>query len=86
MCILDNSTAHKKVINGHVTITARIPIKFEVDAIDEVYENENGKEYTEEEYEYGVEEVLKQDRLTKSDIEFLKARNWTIEEIEINEC
>ena len=77
---------HKKIIHGHVTITARIPIKFEVDAHDETYLDENGKEYVQEEYEYGVDEVLAQDRLTKSDIEFLKGRTWTIEEIEIEEC
>lgn len=83
---------HKKTIHGHVTIVARIPIKFQVDAIDETFlggfeadVDDPEATHTEEVYEYGVDEVLEQDRLTKSDINWLKGRNWTIEEISIEE-
>lgn len=86
-----NPTLHKKQICGHVNISARIPLVFEVDAINEVYEDEHGKEYTEEEYEYSVEDILqwnanKDAKKIQAAIQYLKSVGWQVEQIEIEEC
>ena len=81
----------KKTIDGHIVLTIHIPHTFEVDAHDEVYEDKYGTKYVEEEYEYGTEEVLKFNpnehaNEINQDIQYLKNRGWTIEEIDIEEC
>lgn len=81
----------KKIIDGHIVLTICIPHTFEVDAHDEVYEDKYGTKYVEEEYEYGPDDVLEyrpnqHANEIKRDIQYLKNRGWTIEEIQIEEC
>ena len=82
---------HKKTINGHVCLSIRLPHTFEVDAHDETYIDRKGCQYDQEEYEYGVDNVLqyspnKHAEEINRDIQYLKDRGWTIEEIKIEEC
>lgn len=73
---------HKKEIKGRVNISISIPLTFYVDVENVEYEDEFGKPYYEEEYEYGVDEVINQSEYIKK----LVHDNFSyIEEIKIEE-
>lgn len=84
---------HKKQIKGEVVVTASIPITFEVDAWDEEYSDKYGNRYFEEEFEYGIDDVIggsaKYPTMETKKIQFnlqtLKNNNWNIEEIRIDD-
>ena len=85
------SKTFKKTIEGHVVLTVRIPHTFEVDAHDETYEDKYGNKYVQEEYEYGPDEILNYNanehaKELQKDMQYLKNRGWTTEEIVIEEC
>lgn len=83
MTTAGNPTSHKKSISGHINIRISIPATYEVDAIWETYLNKKGKEYQQEEWECGVDEVLDQFPQIRQDIEDLKQKGYSIDEIEI---
>ena len=70
---------HKKTINGHINLHLRMPLKFTVDAHYETYLGS-----TEEEWEYGVDEVIEQFPELQDFIKQLKEK-WKVEEISIEE-
>lgn len=75
-----NSYCFKKRLNGVLYLTLSIPYSAEIDAISEVYEDKDGKEYYEEEYEYGIDDVLS-DKV-RSDIDTFDELGYSIEDIE----
>ena len=80
-----------KTINGHCTLVIRRPLEFDIDVWDETYMDKNGKEYVEEDYEYGIDDILDHNN-PKPDVTYLKdliatleSQGWNIEDIEIGE-
>ena len=74
--------AHNKEITGHITVVLRFPITFNVKAENVEYEDENGKPYFEEEWEYSPDEVIVQNEEIKN---FVKENEYYIEEIIVDE-
>ena len=74
--------AHNKEITGHVTVVLRFPITFNVKAENVEYEDEHGKPYYEEEWEYSPDEVIVQNEEIKN---FVKENEYYIEEIIVDE-
>ena len=73
-----------KEINGDIYVTVKIPIKTIIPARMEVYENDNGEEYYEEDYSYSVDQVIENSDKAKkinSDINIFKQMGWEVVEI-----
>jgi len=51
---------YEKELTGYAHVTVSVPCRFKVMAERVEYEDDNGKPYYEEEYEYGPDDVIKQ--------------------------
>lgn len=71
----------KKKIKGRLYITVSIPFETEVNAEYELYEDNFGNPYYEEEYEYSVDDVINKLPKIKNDLEELQSKEYIIEEI-----
>lgn len=75
-----NSYCFKKKLNGVLYLTFSIPYSVEIDVTNEVYEDKDGKEYYEEDYEYGIDDILN-DKV-RSDIDAFESLGYSVEDIE----
>lgn len=78
---MTNTIPFKKKIKGRLYITVSIPFETEVNAEYELYEDSFGNPYYEENYEYSVDDVINKLPKIKNDLNELKLRGYTIEEI-----
>ena len=69
----------KKKIKGRLHITISVPFEAEVNAEYEQYEDPFGNPYYEEEYEYGIDDIIPSE--IKSDISQLEQKGYTLEDI-----
>ena len=78
---MKNTIPFKKKIKGRLYITVSIPFETEVNAEYELYEDNFGNPYYEEEYEYSVDDVINKLPKIKNDLEELQSKGYIIEEI-----
>lgn len=78
---MKNTIPFKKKIKGRLYITVSIPFETEVNAEYELYEDNFGNPYYEEEYEYSVDDVINKLPKIKNDLEELQSKEYIIEEI-----
>ena len=69
----------KKKINGRLYITVSVPFETEINAKYELYEDNFGNPYYEEEYEYGIDDIIPSE--IKSDISQLEQKGYKLEDI-----
>lgn len=69
----------KKKIKGKLYITVSVPFEAEVNAKYELYEDLFGNPYYEENYEYGIDDIIPFE--IKSDISQLKQKGYRLEDI-----
>ena len=74
-----NTIPFKKKINGRLYITVSIPFEIEINAKYELYEDYFGNPYYEENYEYGIDDIIPSE--IKSDISQLEQKGYTLEDI-----
>lgn len=80
----------KKDMRGRLILEVELPIKFQIDAMHEVYVDEYGNQYHEDDYTYGVNEALEglnsEDKAkVKNVLSALKDAGFTIAKEEIEE-
>lgn len=76
-----------KEIEGYIDVHLSIPFKSAIKARMEVYENEDGSQYYEEDLEYGIDDILNHytcNKNIKNDIELFQRLGWNVEEIAAN--
>lgn len=76
---MKNIIPFKKKIKGRLYITISIPFETEVSAKYELYKDDFGNPYYEEQYEYGIDDIIPSE--IKSDISQLKQKGYTLEDI-----
>lgn len=81
----------KKDIKGRLILEIELPIEFQIDAIHEVYVDEFGNQYYQDDYIYGVYEALNsldpEDKVRVGNIlSILKDAGFTVTKEEIEEC
>ena len=76
---MKNIIPFKKKINGRLYITVSIPFETEINAKYELYEDSFGNPYYEEEYEYGIDDIIPSE--IKSDISQLEQKGYRLEDI-----
>lgn len=76
---MKNIIPFRKKIKGKLYITVSIPFKTEVNAEYELYTDDFGNPYYEENYEYGIDDIIPSE--IKSDISQLKQKGYKIEDI-----
>ena len=69
----------KKKINGRLYITVSVPFETEINAKYELYEDNFGNSYYEENYEYGIDDIIPSE--IKSDISQLEQKGYRLEDI-----
>lgn len=78
---MKNIIPFKKKIKGKLYITVSIPFEAEINAKYELYEDHFGNPYYEEDYEYSIDDVIDKLPKIKNDLDELKSKGYTIEEI-----
>lgn len=68
-------------VNGKLYITVSIPFDVELDSNLVLYEDKLGNPYYEEDYEYSVDDIINKLPKVKNDLDELKSKGYTIEEI-----
>lgn len=76
---MKNIIPFKKQIKGKLYITVSVPFETEINAKYELYEDNFGNLYYEEEYEYGIDDIISSE--IKSDISQLEQKGYKIEDI-----
>lgn len=81
----------KKDMRGRLILEVELPIEFQIDAIHEVYVDEYGNQYHDDDYTYGVSEALEglnsEDKAkVRNVLSTLKNAGFTITKEEIEEC
>lgn len=84
-------TPFKKNMRGRFILEVELPIEFQIDAMHEVYVDEYGNQYHEDDYTYGVNEALEglnsEDKAkVRNILSALKDAGFTIAKEEIEEC
>ena len=69
----------KKKIKGRLYITVSVPFETEINAKYELYTDDFSNPYYEEEYEYGIDDIIPSK--IKSDISQLKQKGYALEDI-----
>ena len=69
----------KKKIKGRLYITVSVPFETEINAKYELYTDDFSNPYYEEEYEYGIDDIIPSK--IKSDISQLEQKGYTLEDI-----
>ena len=69
----------KKKVKGKLYITVSVSFEAEVNAEYERYEDNFGNPYYEEQYEYGIDNIISSE--IKSDISQLEQKGYTLEDI-----
>lgn len=69
----------KKKIKGRLYITVSIPFETEINAKYELYTDSFGNPYYEEQYEYGIDDIIPSE--IKSDISQLEQKGYRLEDI-----
>lgn len=78
---MKNIIPFKKKIKGRLYITVSILFETEINAKYELYEDKLGNPYYEEDYEYSIDDIIDKLPKIKNDLNELKLRGYTIEEI-----
>lgn len=78
---MKNTIPFKKKITGKLYITISVPFETEINAKYELYEDKLGNPYYEEDYEYSIDDIIDKLPKIKNDLNELKLRGYTIEEI-----
>ena len=76
---MKNTIPFKKKIKGRLYITVSVSFEAEVNAKYELYEDNFGNPYYEEEYEYDIDNIIPSE--IKSDISQLEQKGYRLEDI-----
>ena len=74
-----NIIPFKKKIKGKLYITVSVPFEVEINAKYELYEDNFNNPYYEEQYEYGIDDIIPSE--IKSDISQLEQKGYKLEDI-----
>lgn len=78
---MKNTIPFKKKITGKLYITISVPFETKINAKYELYEDKLGNPYYEEDYEYSIDDIIDKLPKIKNDLDELKSKGYTIEEI-----
>ena len=76
---MKNTIPFKKKINSRLYITVSIPFETEIHAKYELFEDNFGNPYYEEDYEYSIDDIIPSE--IKSDISQLEQKGYRLEDI-----